>query len=155
MKLRHALFTVEPKYKKKDKFNGDESDIDDDWIAAHEEENQQKAIEKAEKKFQKDNEKLAEDGKKPHPDSVLKERIADIKDEFKQLKKERGTQKHELKKARPVEKLEEAIEKLAERITTAKLQMDDRDAGKEVALGTRFVLSFGVIVSVSDNACTQ
>ncbi|EIN11929.1 hypothetical protein PUNSTDRAFT_62929 [Punctularia strigosozonata HHB-11173 SS5] len=136
MKLRHALFTVEPKYKKKEKYREDESDIDDEWIAEHEEELEQKAIEKAEKKFEKDNEKLVEDGKKAHPDSVLKEKIADIKEEFKQLRKERGTQKHEPKRAKPVEKLEGAIDKLTERITTTKLQMDDRDAGKEVALGT-------------------
>ncbi len=96
-----------------------------------------KEVEKAEKKFAKENEKLQEDGKKPQNDSVLKERIVEIEEEFKQLAKERGTGKASLKRERLVEKIEESLEKLSERIKTFKLQMVDRDAGKEVALGTR------------------
>jgi DNA topoisomerase-1 len=42
-----------------------------------------------------------------------------------------------LKRERPAEKIEESIDKLSEKIKTFKLQMVDRDAGKEVALGTR------------------
>ena len=98
-------------------------------------------LEKAEKKFQKDNEKLAADGKEVQDGSVLKEKIKDIEDEYKRLKKERGTRKHALKREKPTEKIEEAIEKLDDRIKTFKLQMEDREAGKEVALGTRYVRS--------------
>ena len=137
MKLRHVLFKMDAKYKRNSKYKEDESDIDDEFIAEHEDNLKTKEVEKAEKKFVKENEKLQEDGKKPQNDSVLKERIAEIEEEFKQLAKERGTGKASLKRERAVEKIEESIEKLSERIKTFKLQMVDRDAGKEVALGTR------------------
>jgi DNA topoisomerase-1 len=124
-------------YKKKKKYADDESDLDDEWIESHEEELKAKEIDKAEKKFAKDNEKLAEDGKSPQDDSVLKEKIKDIEADFKKLAKERGTGKATLKRERTTDKLEESIDKLADKITAFKLQIDDRDAGKEVALGTR------------------
>lgn len=141
MKLRHALFNIDAKYKKQKKYVDDESDIDDDWVASHEEELKVKEIEKAEKKFVKDNEKLEEDGKSAHDGSVLKERIEAIEEEFERLEKERGTKKAALKRDRPVEKIEEAIAKLTDKIKAFKLQIDDRDAGKEVALGTRLAVN--------------
>ena len=137
MKLRHALFAIDAKFKKNKKYSADESDLDDDAIASHEDTMKAKELEKTEKKFQKDNEKLVEDGKEPHDDSVLMERLKEVEAEYKRLKKERGTGKHALKREKPTEKIEEAIEKLDDRIKTFKLQMEDREAGKEVALGTR------------------
>lgn len=145
MKLRHALFVVEPKLKKNKKYVDNESDLDDEWIAEHEDELKAKEIEKAERKFAKENEKLVEEDKKPHKDSVLKERIEAIEEDFKRLAKERGTGKATLKRDRPTEKIEEAIAKLTEKIKSFKLQMVDRDAGKEVALGTRCVLCRSII----------
>ncbi|RDB24933.1 DNA topoisomerase 1 [Hypsizygus marmoreus] len=136
MKLRHALFNIDSKYKKQKKYIDDESDIDDDWIVSHEEDLKAKEIEKAEKKFAKDNEKLVEEGKKPQKDSVLQERIEAIEEDFDRLAQERGTKKATLKRERPVEKIEEAIDKLTDKAKAFKLQIDDRDAGKEVALGT-------------------
>lgn len=136
MKLRHALFTIDLKFKKKKLYAEDESDLDDDAIAEHEEQWKAREIEKTEKKFQKDNEKLVEQGEKPQPESALKDKVKEIESEFKRLKKERGTSKHELKREKPTEKIEEAIQKLDEKIKTFKLQMEDREAGKEVALGT-------------------
>ncbi|KAL0956573.1 hypothetical protein HGRIS_002710 [Hohenbuehelia grisea] len=136
MKLRHVLFGLDSKYKKQKKYSADESDIDDDWIVEHEEQLQAKEVEKAEKKFAKDNEKLAEEGKDALDKSVLDERLKTIKDDFKRLTKERGTGKATLKREKPVDKLEEAIDKLEEKIKAFKLQIVDRDAGKEVALGT-------------------
>lgn len=141
MKLRHALFTIDAKYKKKKKYSEPESDLDDEAIEAHEDTMKAKELEKVGKKFQKDNEKLVEDGKKPQDESVLKEKLKEVEAEYKRLKKERGTDKHALKRERPTEKIEEAIDKLDERIKTFKLQMEDREAGKEVALNTRCVFS--------------
>lgn len=138
MKLRHVLFNTDPKFKKQKKLAEDESDIDDDWIEAHEEEMKTKEIEKTEKKFAKDNEKLAEDGKPAMKDKELKEKIDVVNEDFKRLKKERGTGRATLKRDRPVEKLVEQIDKLEERIRTSKLQLEDREAGKEVSLGTRY-----------------
>ncbi|OJA11705.1 hypothetical protein AZE42_02095 [Rhizopogon vesiculosus] len=136
MKLRHVLFSMDPKYKKQKRYTDDESDLDDDWIEEHEDSLQKKEIEKAEKKFTKDNEKLVQEGNKAQPDSVLQEKIEAIENECKRIAKERGTGKAKLKRERAPEKIEEAIQKLDERIKTFKLQMDDREAGKEVALGT-------------------
>ncbi|KII92442.1 hypothetical protein PLICRDRAFT_172532 [Plicaturopsis crispa FD-325 SS-3] len=136
MKLRHVLFEQDSSYKKKAKYKDDESDIDDDFIASHEDSVKAKEIEKAEKKFAKENEKLAEDDKEPQDDSVLKKRIAEIEADFKRLKKERGTGKATLKRERTTEKLVEAIDKLEEKIRISILQMEDRDSLKEVSLGT-------------------
>ncbi|TFY53823.1 hypothetical protein EVJ58_g9227 [Rhodofomes roseus] len=136
MKLRHALFNIDPKYKKKKLYAEDESDLDDDVIAEHEERLKERDLEKVEKKFVKDNEKLAEEGKDRLEDSVLKQRRKDVEEEYKRLAKERGTGKATLKRDRSTDKIEEAIAKLDDRIKTFKLQMEDREAGKEVALST-------------------
>ncbi|KAI6040294.1 DNA topoisomerase I [Pisolithus marmoratus] len=135
MKLRHVLFNLDPKYRKMKQYADDESDLDDEWIVEHEENLKKKDIEKAEKKFAKDNEKLVEEGNKPQDESILREKIAAIEVEFKRIAKERGTGSASLKRERPAERIEESIQKLDERIKTFKLQMDDREAGKEVALG--------------------
>ncbi|KAJ7647293.1 DNA topoisomerase I [Roridomyces roridus] len=136
MKLRHVLFKMDKKFRKKAEYQEDESDIDDEWIVSHEEDKMAKEIEKAEKKFAKENEKLTDDGKEAQDDSELKDRIANIKAEFKRLAKERGTGEAELTREKPAEKIEEAIQKLTEKIKASKLQIIDRDEGKEVALGT-------------------
>ncbi|CAA7261616.1 unnamed protein product [Cyclocybe aegerita] len=136
MKLRHGLFAIDSKYKKDPRYKDDESDLDDEWIVEHEEGLKTKEIEKVEKKFAKENEKRQEDNEKPQDESVLKARIAEITKEFEQLAKERGTKKAAMKRDRSAEKLEEAIDKLTQKIKAFKLQISDRDAGKEVALGT-------------------
>lgn len=137
MKLRHGLFGMDPKYKKVDKYKDDESDIDDDWIIEYEEQLKEKEIEKAEKKFAKENEKMVEDDLKPHAESVLQDRLKNIEDEFKRLAKERGKTTAAVKGNKTPEKLMEGIDKLTDKIKSFKLQMVDRDEGKEVALGTR------------------
>lgn len=140
MKLRHALFQSDSKYKKQAKYKEDESDVDDDFIEQWEEERKTAEIEKAQKKFAKDNEKRVADGEKELKPSELKEKLDAIEDDFKALVKERGTGKATQKgREKTDEKLMEMIDKLDERIRTSKLQMVDREEGKEVALGTRFV----------------
>lgn len=140
MKLRHVLFGIDDKYKKKKEYKNDESDIDDEWIAQHEDALQEKEFERTKKKFAKDNEKAEAEGKQPRTEDELDKTLLEIEDEFKRLKEERKTKTATLKRPRAAEKLEEAIEKLTERIKTHKLQMVDREEGKEVALGTRFVM---------------
>ena len=105
MKLRHALFTADAKFKKNKKYKEPESDLDDEAIATHEDNLKAKEIEKAEKKFQKDNEKAAEEGKEQQDESVLKEKIKEIEAEYKKLRKERGTETHTLKKEKSTEKI--------------------------------------------------
>ena len=135
MKLRHALFSIDSKYKKE--YGDDESDIDDDFVEEWETQLEEKEVDKARKKFEKDNEKLVEDGKEAAANSVLEKRLKAIKDEFAALAKERGTGKSKTTKS--PEKIEDAIEKVTEKIKTAKQTIVDKDEGKEVALGTRWV----------------
>jgi len=82
------------------------------------------------------NEKLAEEGKSAQGKDVLRSRLGAIEDEFARLEKERGTGKATLKRDKAPEKLVEAIDRLEDKIKAFKLQMVDREAGKEVALGT-------------------
>lgn len=138
MKLRHVLFGMHPASKKDPRYAEDESDVDDDFIDSWEAQTKAKEIEKAEKKFTKENEKLKEDGKSEQGADVLAQRIAAIDAEFERLEEERGTGTATLKRDRPLAKVEEGIEKLSEKIKAFKLQIIDRDEGKEVALGTRF-----------------
>jgi DNA topoisomerase-1 len=139
MKLRHALFKIEPKKAKNAKYAELESDLDDEFIEQWEESLKEKEIDKAKKKFAKDNEKRAADGEKPHPDKELEKRLEAINEEFDRLADERGTDEADLKRAKPVEKIEEAIENCETKIKNFKLQMVDKEEGKEVSLGTRFV----------------
>jgi DNA topoisomerase-1 len=141
MKLRHMLFDSDSKYKKDAKYRDDESDIDDDFIELWEDECKKRDIEKAEKKFAKDNEKREADGEKPLKPADLKETLDGIDDKYKKLKKERGTRKAaQTGNTKSDEKLKEMIDKLDERIRTFKLQMVDKEEGKEIALGTRLAL---------------
>ena len=100
-----------------------------------------KELERVQKKFAKENEKLAADGEPELGDDVLKEREEAVNDEYKRLAKERGTGKATLKRDKAPEKIEEQIEKLDEKIKTHKLQIVDREEGKEVSLGTRYVIT--------------
>jgi len=136
MKLRHALFKLDKKYKKKKLLAEEESDLDEDWIASHEEALKEKELDKVKKKFVKDNEKLEADGKEPLAEKVLEKRLKEVEEEFDTLEEERGTQEASLKRNKAPEKVEELIEKLDERIKTHKLQIVDREEGKEVSLGT-------------------
>lgn len=149
MKHRHTLFQISSSYKKKE-YKDDESDLEEDWIAQYEDELREKEIEKAKKKFARENEKLEADGKKLKDDAVLEKRLEDVEMEFEQLRKERGTGLSSVKRGKTEDKIVEAIEKLDERIKTHKLQMMDREEGKEVALGTRFVeLPFSTLMNAN------
>ncbi|KAJ7579162.1 hypothetical protein C8J56DRAFT_964969 [Mycena floridula] len=136
MKLRHVLFGIDPAFKKQPKYADDESDMDDDFVATYEDQLKLKEIEKAQKKFAKENEKLLADLKPVQGADVLAVRLENIEDDFKRLKRERGTGKATLKRDKPPEKIEEAIQKMSDKIKAFKLQIEDRDEGKEVALGT-------------------
>jgi DNA topoisomerase I len=138
-KLRHEMFSLDRKLKKKSAWAAEESDLDDEWIEKYEEECQKKEIERTEKKFAKENEKLEADGKKVQGGKVLQERIEDVKVEYRRLEQERDQDEITPKKGRTVEKLQEMIQKLDDRIKTFRLQMVDREEGKEVSLGTRWV----------------
>jgi len=136
MKLRHVLFKIDSKMKKREEYEDLESDIDDEFIERWETSLKERDVDKAKKKFAKENEKLEADGKKPQKEDVLEGYLAAIEEDYDRLEKERGTNKAELKRLKPVDKIEQAIETLDTKIKNFKLQMEDKEEGKEVSLGT-------------------
>jgi DNA topoisomerase I len=138
MKLRHYMLQedTKKKFKKDPRVQDDESDMEDDWIAEHEESLRLKEREKVEKKFAKENEKAVADGNAEMKPGELKSKLADVDADFKRIKKETKAKKGSMKNPKPLEKLEENLDKMTAKITQMKLQALDRDEGKEVALGT-------------------
>ncbi|KAI9053751.1 hypothetical protein LZ554_002702 [Drepanopeziza brunnea f. sp. 'monogermtubi'] len=138
-RLKQMILDVDPKQKKK---KGAEwfklhEDLDQDWIIEHQAFLVQEQRTKIEKKFEKDNEKLVAEGGKEMKAKELKERLEVADDLEKKFKKENKTKKVEPEGKGPsVEKYEAAIKKLDDRITTMRLQAEDREGNKEVALGT-------------------
>src|ERR1700761_5056561 len=139
MKPRHVLFKLDPKMKKREEYEDLESDIDDEFIERWEKSLKERDIDKAKKKFAKENEKLEADGKQSQNEDVLEGYLAAIEEDYARLEKERGTNKAELKRTKPVDKIEQAIEALDTKIKNFKIQMEDKEEGKEVSLGTRCV----------------
>ncbi|KAG8960852.1 DNA topoisomerase 1 [Tulasnella sp. 408] len=137
MKLRKVLFTMDPKMKKKrPELTEMESDLDDDFIEYWEEELKKKDIEKATKKFEKNNEARAEKGEKPESKKKLDEAIKKIEAEYEELKDERNSKDVNIGSFKDPEKVLANIEKIDERIQTFKINMEVKDKGKDVALGT-------------------
>jgi len=138
MKLRQVLFTLDPKLKKKRKDLTElESDIDDEFVEYWEEELKKKDIEKVTKKFEKDNEKAEAEGGKPAPASELTKSIKEIEKEYKELAKERDGENISIKGNKDADKVLAAIEKQDERIQNFKTNIQTKEKGKDVALGTR------------------
>lgn len=149
------IFDVEPKQKKKkgaEWFELDK-DLDQEWILEHQAFLVQEQRTKIEKKFQKDNEKLLADGQKEMKTKELTEKLSIADDLEKKFKKENKTKKVEPEGKGPsVEKYESAIQKLDERIATMRLQAEDREGNKEVALGTsKIVRRFFIRIKVLTN----
>lgn len=143
-RVKQMMLDVDPKEKKKrgaEYFERPE-DLDDEWVRQHQEAELEERREKARKKFAKENEKLEAEGKKPMKESELKERLEEIEELAKKYKKENKTGKVEAEGKSPsIEKLEANLVKLEERISTMKLQLEDKEENKEVALGTSKIVS--------------
>jgi DNA topoisomerase-1 len=138
-RLKQMILEVDPKQKKKHPAGWFDlpDTITEEWVKEHQVALATEMREKIEKKFAKDNEKLAAEGKKPMKDSELAERLEKVQELQAKFKKENKTKKVEPEGKSPsVEKLEASITKIDERIKTMSAQAEDRDANKEVALGT-------------------
>jgi len=138
-RLKQMMLQIDSKEKKKrgaDYFELPE-DITREWVKEHQAALVAEQQEKIKKKFEKDNEKKLAEGEKKMNDKELKERL-EVADELEdKFKKENKSGKVEVEgKGQTIEKLEGAIDKLTERIETAKLQAEDKEENKEVALGT-------------------
>jgi hypothetical protein len=133
------MIDVDPKIKKKkgaEYFQRPE-DLDDDWVKAHQE-----------SEVEKENEKLAAEGEKEMKPKELDSRLEKADDLAAKYKKENKTGKVEAEGKGPtIAKLEGAVEKLDQRIENMKVQMEDKEGNKEVALGTSKIVSLLVRVA--------
>ncbi|SLM40070.1 topoisomerase i [Lasallia pustulata] len=138
-RVKQMMVDIDPKQKKKRgaEFFELEDDLDHDWIREHQAFLVEEQRQKIEKKFAKENEKLKAEGEKEMKAKELEERL-EVTDELSQkFKKENKTGKVEAEGKGPtIEKLEANITKLDERIATMRLQAEDKESNKEVALGT-------------------
>ncbi|RMZ85053.1 hypothetical protein DV738_g161, partial [Chaetothyriales sp. CBS 135597] len=138
-RTKQMMLDIDPKIKKKkgsDYFELPDS-LDEAWILEHQEflVNEQKA--KIEKKFEKENEKLKAEGEKEMKAKELQERLEVLKEMREKFKKENKTKKVEAEgKSATIEKLEAQVDKMETRIVTMRLQAQDKESNKEVALGT-------------------
>jgi DNA topoisomerase-1 len=143
-RIKQMMIDVDPKIKKKkgaEYFDLPE-DLDQEWIEEHQAYLVEELKSKITKKFEKENEKLKAEGEKEMKVKELNERLEAVKDLEKQQKKENKTGKVEAEGKSPtIEKLEANLEKLDARIATMSLQAEDREANKEVALGTSKIVS--------------
>ncbi|KAJ8108018.1 hypothetical protein OPT61_g8466 [Boeremia exigua] len=138
-RTKMMMLDVDPKIKKKkgaEYFERPE-DLDSEWIKAHQEAEVEELRQKITKKFEKDNEKLAAEGEKELKDKDLQERLKKADELAAKYKKENKTGKVEAEGKGPsIDKLETAVDKLNQRIENMKIQMEDKEGNKEVALGT-------------------
>lgn len=143
-RLKQMMLDIDPKEKKKrgsDYFQLPE-DITEEWVKEHQANLVAEQRDKVKKKFDKDNEKRVADGEHKYSSKELDERLEAADELEKKFKKENKTKKVEAEGRGPtVEKLEASIEKLTERIETARLQAEDKDENKEVALGTSKIVN--------------
>jgi hypothetical protein len=138
------ILDIESSFKKKKGAAWFEKDgeLDDEWIKEHQQFLLEEQRTKISKKFEKDNEKRKADKERPLPEKELKDRLQVVKEMEAKFKKENKTKKVEAEgRGITVDKLLKAVDKFDERIKTLKLQAEDRDGNKEVALGTSKIVS--------------
>lgn len=143
-RIKQMILDVEPKLKKKrgEAYFELPEDLSAEWVAEHHKSLVDLETAKITKKFEKENEKLIAEKEKPQKQSELNSRLEAASELEAKLKKERKTGKVVAEGKGPsVEKFDAQIEKLDERINTAKLQSEDRESNKEVALGTSKIVS--------------
>ena len=144
------MLDIDPKLKKKKgaEYFALPVDLDTAWVKEHQNAQVEELKQKIQKKFEKENEKLAAEGQKEMKAKELEERMQaadDLRDKFK---KENKSGKVEAEGKGPtIEKLETNLEKLQQRIETMKVQFEDKDNNKEVALGTSKIVSSMEIIN--------
>ncbi|TKA41871.1 hypothetical protein B0A49_12814, partial [Cryomyces minteri] len=138
-RIKQMMLDIDPKLKKKrgaDYFQLP-TDLDEDWIKEHQAALVEEQRVKIRKKFEKDNEKRVAEGEKEMKAKELDERMEAADELERKFKKENKTRKIEAEGKGPtVEKMEANLDKLIQRIETMKLQTEDKENNKEVALGT-------------------
>ncbi|CAI6281410.1 unnamed protein product [Periconia digitata] len=138
-RTKQMMIDIDPKMKKKKgaDFFARPDELDNEWVLQHIDALVEEQRQKITKKFEKENEKLKADGDKEMKPKELDERLKAAEDLGKKMRKEHKTGKVEAEGKGPtVEKMQANIEKLNQRIETMKVQMEDKEGNKEVALGT-------------------
>ena len=143
-RLKQMILDIDTKQKKKrgaDYFELDE-ELDMDWVKEHQKYLVEEQRQKIEKKFTKENEKLVADGKKEMKQKELNERLEVANELAAKFKKENKSHKVEAEGKGPsVDKIDANIDKVDTRIANMKLQAEDKESNKEVALGTSKIVS--------------
>jgi DNA topoisomerase-1 len=143
-RMKQMMIDLEPKLKKKrgaEYFERPE-DLDDEWVQTYIAAEAELLRDKIRKKFTKENEKLVAEGDKEMKAKELDERLKEASDFEKKYRKEHKSGKVEAEGKGPtIEKFEANLDKLTHRIETAKVQMEDKESNKEVALGTSKIVS--------------
>ena len=138
------MLDLDPKLRKKkgaEFFQLDE-DLSEEWVVEHQKFLVDEMRTKIEKKFAKENEKLVADGGKEMKAKELTERLSAADELASKFKRENKTKKVEAEgRGASVEKLESNLAKLDQRIDVMRLQAEDRESNKEVALGTSKIVS--------------
>ena len=146
-RTKQMIIDLDPKQKKKrgaEYFERPE-DLDDEWVKAYIEAEVEEKRQKITKKFEKDNEKRKAEGEKEMKPKELDALLEEADDLDKKMRKEHKTGKVEAEGKGPtVDKMDTNIEKLNQRIENMKIQMEDKEGNKEVALGTSKIVSFQV-----------
>ena len=144
-RTKQMIIDLDPKQKKKrgaEYFERPE-DLDDEWVKAHIDAEVEEKRQKITKKFERDNEKRKAEGEKEMKPKELDALLDEAEDFGKKMRKEHKTGKVEAEGKGPtVDKMEANIEKLNQRIENMKIQMEDKEGNKEVALGTSKIVSF-------------
>ena len=143
-RVKQMILDLDPKQKKKKGaayFELDE-ELDKTWVKEHQKYLVQELRDKTEKKFAKENEKRVADGEKEMKRKELDERLQAADELAEKFKKENKTGKVEVEgRGATVEKMEANIEKMEARIANMRVQAEDKENNKEVALGTSKIVS--------------
>lgn len=143
-RTKQMMIDLDPKIKKKKGAEFFERDdvLTDEWVKKHQEALVEEQRQKITKKFEKDNEKLRAEGEKEMKPKELDERLEVAEELAAKFKKENKSGKVEAEGKGPtIEKLEQNIDKLVQRIENMKIQLEDKEGNKEVALGTSKIVS--------------
>lgn len=154
-RIKQMMLDINPKQKKMRgaEFFELEDDLDQEWIEEHQAFLVEEQRQKIEKKFAKENEKLKVEGEKEMKAKELEERLEVANELSQKFKKENKTGKVEAEGKGPtIEKLETNITKLDERIATMRLQAEDKESNKEVALGTSKIVGVLLIFAIAGSA---
>ncbi|TIC65546.1 putative DNA topoisomerase [Wallemia mellicola] len=137
-KIRQMLEqVVEDKkvWKENPKFKEEESDLDDEWMDAHEDNEREKDKERQRKKFERDNEKLRSEDQKEMKPQELDDRLNDVDEKWKTIQNERRSGKPDVGK-KSESNLLTSMQKIEDRLEAFRVNASNKDEIKDVSLAS-------------------